>query len=306
MFVTVIIPNYNCARWLPETIGSCIVQKEFIKEIIIVDDYSTDESWQILQQYQAQYPDLIRIFRNEVKGGNNARNLGFRMSCGDYIQWLDADDQLIDGKFKNQLSHFEAESCIDIVYSDWKLLVYDENGNLALEELKTHKNYGDFLYQILVDNWSPPINYLLRRSIAQQLFDLNAWNNETAILQDREYFTIAAIIGAKFGYVAGCYCIYNRWNKGSVSAGKIDLRYGSLEKILNRFAELLTKQMRLPQKKLMKYLYAIRTQKLLIKTAGFPSKLNAGDLKFRTVNWKIIRGFRTTIKTIMVLIRLNY
>src|SRR5579872_3830113 len=122
--ISVIIPNYQCEKWLSRTIDSCLQQNEYLKEVIVIDDHSTDQSWNLLSHYQSEYPGIIKIYRNKLKGGNNARNYGFELSEGEFIQWLDADDQLLPGKFAAQLDIFGKHADTDIVYSDWKLDIY--------------------------------------------------------------------------------------------------------------------------------------------------------------------------------------
>ena len=91
---------------MPKVIESCLTQK-YLHEIIIVDDHSTDNSQEILTRLQKQNPEKTKIFKNPGKGGNNARNYGFSKSTGEYIQWLDADDFLLPGKFEHQIQAFE-------------------------------------------------------------------------------------------------------------------------------------------------------------------------------------------------------
>ncbi len=134
--ISVIIPAFNNTKWLPLTLNSCLAQKDHLKEIIVVDDYSTDDTWGVLHEYQAKYPQTIKIFKNRSKGGNNARNYGFSLSTGEFIQWLDADDQITEGKFAAQLKLFEFDDSVDIVYSDWKLVTYNTSGNVIREEIK--------------------------------------------------------------------------------------------------------------------------------------------------------------------------
>jgi len=61
-----------------------------------------------------------------------------------------------------------------------------------------------------------------------------AWNPGTKVGQDREYYTIAAIMGARFCYTPGEFAVYNRWTRTSVSAAPADQRYEYQEKILHR------------------------------------------------------------------------
>ncbi len=215
--ISVIIPNYNCSRWLHKVIESCIMQ-EYLHEIIIVDDYSEDNSWDILQGLKKSYPNLVHIYRNTNKGANYARNLGFEKSSGDYIQWLDADDYLLPGKFKQQIHTFSEYPDTDIVYSDWYMDFYDYKMKFLRRDSKEKSDYKDFTFEILTDNWSMSSSYLLNRLTAEQLHKLQAWNPKRKIAQDREYFTMAAFIGAKFRYSKGYFSVYNFWNENQVSA----------------------------------------------------------------------------------------
>lgn len=215
--ISIIIPNYNNAYWLAKTIESCLNQgREFIREIIIVDDFSTDNSWDVLNEYQSKYPDLIKPFMNKFAGSNNARNLGFEVSTGTYIQWLDADDQLLSGKFKTQLAKFDEVPDADIVYSDWQMDYY-ENKLFQRSEFFPAKQHDDFLYQLLLNKWLPCNSYLHKRSIVERTIKMNGWNPDTFTAQDREYITVSAILGAKFVYAKGNFCIYNRWSKNTIS-----------------------------------------------------------------------------------------
>jgi len=298
--VSVIIPNYQCGAWLSRTIDSCLQQSEYLKEIIIVDDHSTDNSWEVLSQYQERYPRIIKVYRNLRKGGNNARNYGFSLSAGKYIQWLDADDQLLPGKFEAQLSLFEKIPAADIVYSDWRLETYDEKGDVIRREDKYHSQYTDFLLELLVDNWSPPHNYLLKREIAAKLAAINAWNPETPVLQDREYFTLAAMEGARFYYAAGCFCVYNRWNRNSVSKkNNPQLTIDLLEKFGGRVEENKS----LPAEKKRMYKKVLITAAILTRLSGNSMLLKDRQLKFSNIYWPMVHSYKTRIKLLIALTR---
>ncbi|MCX6239082.1 MAG: glycosyltransferase family A protein [Bacteroidia bacterium] len=215
--VSVIIPNYNNSNWLPNVIQSCLDQgEEYLKEIIVVDDFSTDASWNILVEFWEKHPNLIKICQNTIKGGNNARNCGFELSTGEYIQWLDSDDLLLPDKFKQQITFLENNPEYDIVYSDMQLDCYSEN-NLTGSKICKREFYKDYLLELIKDNWTGSNNYLMRRKIANSLHLLGAWNPSTKVGQDREYFLNAAFLGARFGYTPGIYCIYTSWSNKSVS-----------------------------------------------------------------------------------------
>lgn len=240
--ISIIIPNYNNAKWLSACILSCLSQKgRFKKEIIVVDDHSTDDSWQILQHFQSTYPDEVFIYKNPKKGSNEARNFGFTHSKGRYIQWLDSDDLLLPGKLEAQFNYLESNKDIDISYSDWRMDFY-EGEEVKREEILIEKEYDFYLAELLQNKWQPNLSYLVRYSLALRLHQLKGWNVDTKIGQDREYFTMAAILGASFKYVPGVFAVYNRWSIQSIS-NKLSYYESSKQSLLlnHRFYEEIKK-----------------------------------------------------------------
>lgn len=93
---SIIVPTYNCALVITETLNSVFSQTHQNWECIIIDDGSTDNTEEVVQYYlkkdcRFQFPKRIDSYK---KGGNGARNYGFDLSVGDFIQYLDAVDIL--------------------------------------------------------------------------------------------------------------------------------------------------------------------------------------------------------------------
>ena len=93
--VSVVIPNYNYARYLPECIESVIGQTYRDWEIIVVDDNSTDGSCEVVEHYVAGNPERIRVIKlNDGPSGTpRAINAGVRAMRGRYFSWLSSDDR---------------------------------------------------------------------------------------------------------------------------------------------------------------------------------------------------------------------
>lgn len=109
--VSILVPNYNKALYLRESLNSVLTQTYSNWECIIVDDHSTDESWKILVEY-AQIDKRFKINRRPEelpKGGNVCRNFALNHSQGDYILFLDSDDVLapfcLDQRIKEIQEH---------------------------------------------------------------------------------------------------------------------------------------------------------------------------------------------------------
>jgi glycosyltransferase involved in cell wall biosynthesis len=97
--ISVLIAAYNLGRYLPETLDSVLAQTHDEREIIVVDDGSTDGTADVLQPYLPH----IRYVRQENAGLGEARNHGLRFVGGDYVALLDADDTWIPDKLAIQL-----------------------------------------------------------------------------------------------------------------------------------------------------------------------------------------------------------
>lgn len=98
--VSIIIPLYNAEKYIAETIQSALDQTWPNKEIIIIDDGSTDNSLSIANQYSSQ---LVTIFSRKNHGASVSRNYGLSKAKGTYIQFLDADDILSPDKIEGQI-----------------------------------------------------------------------------------------------------------------------------------------------------------------------------------------------------------
>src|SRR5215510_8915726 len=98
--VSILIPAYNAQQWIAGTLESALSQTWPKKEIIVVDDGSSDQTLQIARQFASK---TVRIVTQANQGASAARNTAFSICQGDYIQWLDADDLLDPDKIEKQV-----------------------------------------------------------------------------------------------------------------------------------------------------------------------------------------------------------
>jgi glycosyltransferase involved in cell wall biosynthesis len=98
--VSILIPAYNAERWIAEAIRSALAQTWPNKEIVVVDDGSTDQTLHVARGFASK---SILIATQPNGGASAARNHAFSLSQGDYIQWLDADDVLAPSKVSLQM-----------------------------------------------------------------------------------------------------------------------------------------------------------------------------------------------------------
>jgi glycosyltransferase involved in cell wall biosynthesis len=120
--ISILIPAYNAEPWIGDTIRSALAQTWPRKEIVVVDDGSTDQTLQVARQFASK---TVSIVTQQNQGGSAARNRAFELCQGDYIQWLDADDLLSPDKVAKQMA--AAEECQDkrkLLSSGWGYFMY--------------------------------------------------------------------------------------------------------------------------------------------------------------------------------------
>ena len=105
--VSIIIPAYNAETWVAGTIQSALAQTWPNKEIIVVDDGSRDNTLAVAQR-SASASATVKVVTQKNAGASAARNHGYRLCAGDYIQWLDADDLLDPEKISRQMAVAES------------------------------------------------------------------------------------------------------------------------------------------------------------------------------------------------------
>jgi glycosyltransferase involved in cell wall biosynthesis len=222
--VSILIPAYNADRWISETINSALIQTWNKKEIIIVDDGSTDNTLQIARQFESK---LVKVVTQENSGAASARNKAFKFAQGDYIQWLDADDLLAPDKIYLQMQRREVEANELILYTAAWARFYFRPGSATF--------YPDSLWcdlqplEWLVSKfekgvWMNPITWLVSRKLSELA---GSWDERLSLDDDGEYVSrlVAQSEGVRF--VSEAKCFY-RTNTNSLSSTRSDAALDSL------------------------------------------------------------------------------
>jgi glycosyltransferase involved in cell wall biosynthesis len=145
--VSILIPAYNAEDWIADTIQSALAQTWPCKEIIVVDDGSSDRTGEVARRFASTQ---VVVARTENQGAAAARNYALRLSQGDYIQWLDADDILAPDKIELQLAALREVDSKRILFSSaWAYFNY-----------RTHR--ARFVPTSLWQDLSP-VEWLLRK-----------------------------------------------------------------------------------------------------------------------------------------------
>ncbi len=129
--VSVIIPSYNRAEYIAETIESVLAQTYKNIETIVIDDGSTDDTKAVVARY---LPKIKYVWQENSERGAS-RNHGLRLAKGEFIAFLDSDDLWLPNKIEEDIKFFERNSSVGIVYTDY--LQIDAEGN-QLKLLKLH------------------------------------------------------------------------------------------------------------------------------------------------------------------------
>jgi tetratricopeptide (TPR) repeat protein len=157
--VSVIIPNYNHARFLGDAVRSVLEQSHRDFEIIVVDDGSTDDSGEVA----AGFGDKIRYIYQTNAGLSAARNTGLRAAKGSLIGVLDADDMYEPNSVETLVAALQADPEADGVYCGYQFV--DETNNL-LPQIENRPVPSADLYTVLLDgNFFVPESIFLRRRV---------------------------------------------------------------------------------------------------------------------------------------------
>ena len=123
--VSVVIPSYNHARFLPEAVATVFRQTYPDSEIVVVDDGSTDRTAEVVKEYPR-----VRYLRQHRQGLSAARNAGLRACRGEYVVFLDADDRLLPNHFEVSMRAFRARPDAALVCGDFRLFGSEEQWHM--------------------------------------------------------------------------------------------------------------------------------------------------------------------------------
>ena len=136
--VSVIVPVYNVYDYLEKCLDSLVNQTLKDIEVIVIDDGSPDNSYEIIEKYAKDYPEIIKAYKKENGGLSDARNYGIKYAKGEYIAFVDSDDYVKYDMYEKMYNRAKKDD-LDIVLCD-TIKLY-ENGKEVL--IKSNLNYTD-------------------------------------------------------------------------------------------------------------------------------------------------------------------
>ncbi|MEG3847883.1 glycosyltransferase [Microcoleus sp. herbarium19] len=222
--VSVIIPAYNCERYISRAVESAINQTYQDWEIIVVDDGSTDSTSRVLDAYR----DVIQYVYQENQGAAKARNRACELAKGEFLAFLDADDFFLPEKLSKQIACFEADPSLGMVQNGW--LMVDETGkdicasmpwqaapNLDLETFVVYKNVR-------------PSAMMLRREWWESL---GGFDPRFPPTEDLDFALRLGLKGCKCVWLKEILTCYRQHDKNLMSGGLKVMK--SMETVMEQF-----------------------------------------------------------------------
>ncbi|WP_421656718.1 glycosyltransferase [Leptothermofonsia sp. ETS-13] len=205
--VSILIPCYNADRWIAKAIESALNQTYPYKEVIVVENGSTDRSLEVIQGFG----DTIRWETGPNKGGNAARNRLLELSTGEWLQYLDADDYLLPDKVENQVRFLSQLPYADVVYSP-SIFEYWTGDSARQEILPIPQPHDPW---ILLARWYlPQTGSPLWRK--QAIVDVGGWNVDQPCCQEHELYLRLLKAQKQFEYFSNPGSVYRQWSESTV------------------------------------------------------------------------------------------
>jgi glycosyltransferase involved in cell wall biosynthesis len=220
--VSIIIPNYNRAHLIGETLDSILTQSYTNWECIVVDDGSTDDTEAVVMDYvkkDARFQYHPRP-TSKPKGANACRNFGFEISNGDYINWFDSDDLMHEDKLLLQVNQLNQSV---LYFSVCQTLVFRENKEniigLRSENIISDSILEDFIKQKIVFLTQAPL-FKRRFIVENNLF----FDEELQAAQEWEFFCRCIFFAKKYEVIEIPLVFFRSHNNSVSSSFKIEMK----------------------------------------------------------------------------------
>lgn len=195
MTISIIIPSFNTAHYLPYAIESVLKSTMSDYEIIVVDDGSVDNTQNVIKPFLEKYSQIKYVYQNN-KGLAGARNTGIEKANGEFLVFLDSDDIILPEKLKLQYDFLKNNPEIDLVYSD-TICFIDYNFENEIR-IKFPKYEGQVIKELLFGNFMHVNSVMVRKS---SVLAVNNFNEKYRELEDWDLWLRMSLNGSKFAYI---------------------------------------------------------------------------------------------------------
>lgn len=212
--VSIVIPTFNCARYIRSAVESVLNQAYRDYEIIVVDDGSTDETADIV----ARYGDKVRYFYQANSGVSAARNRALKTATGAFVAYLDADDLWYPQKLARQIQFFDAHADCGLLHSD--VSVIDEQDQMIYARFNAQTSraipQGCCKHDLLRRCHIQTPTVMERRECIEKI---GGFDERLLVGEDYMHWIMVAWEGWTFGYIDEPLAKY-RWRTGSLMSSK--------------------------------------------------------------------------------------
>lgn len=304
--VTIIIPVYNVEKYIAECLNSVIRQTYSNIEVIIINDGSNDNSYEIIESYSKKYNNL-KIIDQENKGQSVARNVGLTKAKGKYIYFLDSDDYIKDITIENLVSKME-ENKLDLIRFSAEV-IYDKNIKYKPSNYNLEKYFKkDTLYtkdEFLKINKrafiASPVLFMVKRDILTR----NQIIFYPGIIHEDELFTLEVFLNVnRIMYDPYPYYM-RRYRQGStmtsIGSENVYYSFNSRGVIVSELKKMLKKYHNKRELKLIKRRLRSNNDTMLLN--NYIDKVHKRRIITKANNYGV---FRYNIKRFLLTIRLLF
>lgn len=231
--VSIVVPAFNRAGLIAETLQSVFAQDYRPIEIVVVDDGSTDETAAAAEALAARAPEGVelRVLRKPNGGVSSARNAGLRACRGGLIALLDSDDLLEPGAISRAADALR-QSGADAAYGDWLPFRAGADGQRIFGKRRKLAPMGDpVAFYLTIGNWLPNHCYLFKRWAVAAA---GPFDEAISLQEDVEFLINVALAGARFAAAPGRAALYREHRRARGSDGGVPALLHGGERMLPR------------------------------------------------------------------------
>lgn len=193
--VSVVIPCYNTAPWIAETLDSVFAQTYPDFEVILINDGSSDT--EELEKAIAPYREKVIYLEQENRGPSAARNTGIRQARGEFVAFLDSDDSWFPNYLAEQMRAFDETPSLDLVYTD--VLFYSDPSDPGIPYSRMYPSRGPVTFASVVRQTTAVV---MSQTVARKkaLMDVGMFDEERRLAEDFDLWVRMAHHGAQMAY----------------------------------------------------------------------------------------------------------
>lgn len=219
--LSIIIPAYNVEKYLAQCLDSIVNQDNGRLEVLLMDDGSTDSTWEICCDYAQRY-SFIKTFRGGNRGPSFARNMGIQKSSGRYINFLDSDDYLPDGTICRITERIEKDKP-DVILGLYQNL-NDATGEISpcgyrferekIESLRGEELLGYLMDGRVYDWYSVLVTVRREYLVSHSLF----FDTEATFGEDARLVPQILLFASSLSYIDAPVYVYRRNRRGAATS----------------------------------------------------------------------------------------